>query len=130
MREPNSENLTGGDTVMITVSPNRVVFRARPGQTVMAAANAAQIYWPTVCGGVAICTVCMMEVPPDSRNSLGAPSGIEVDALARVGRSVDTHRLACQAQLSGAADLVVSQRRVRPAVDGDRLPFAANDVPT
>jgi len=46
----------------IVVEPGGLEFEAKAGETVMGAANARGLYWPTTCGGQGICTTCLSEV--------------------------------------------------------------------
>lgn len=100
----------------VRVEPAGLGVTARPGETVMAAAERAGLRWPTVCGGQAECGVCALEVleaalPP------AAPVGDELDRLATLPerrRHPDrAYRLACR--LVAVDGLVVrKQGVVRP----------------
>ena len=59
----------------VTVLPSSLEFEASIGETVMGAAQAHGLYWPTTCGGQGVCTTCLSEIV----------SGAE--ALAEMGRS-------------------------------------------
>jgi 2Fe-2S ferredoxin len=59
----------------ILVQPSGVEFEAGIGDTIMDAAHAAGFYWPTTCGGQAICTTCLSEIVEGG------------EALADMGRS-------------------------------------------
>lgn len=98
----------------VTVKPSGITFDAEDGQTVMAAAVAAGLRWPTVCGGQGDCLVCHIEVL-DGPDRLAAPSDAEDHAVRdlkgdRGGRGEHV-RLACQAGVHG--DVVVLKRGVR-----------------
>lgn len=108
---------------VVTVQPAGVTFTGEPGQTLMAAANAANVFWPTVCGGEGRCLVCMASVDEAANAALGPPSEHERNTITRVGRSIASFRLACEARLTDR-DVTVTHRKVRPAREGDRLPFA------
>jgi 2Fe-2S ferredoxin len=83
----------------VRVLPAEIEFEARVGQTLMEAAHANGLYWPTTCGGQGTCTTCLSEIV----------SGQE--CLAEMGRSerkrlvsergeaflMKPMRLACQA---------------------------------
>lgn len=110
------------DEVTITVNPAGLTFRGRPGQILMEAANAAGLYWPTVCGGEGRCLVCMSATDPSNVDALTPANEAETQTLKRVGRSPSRFRLACAARLTGR-DVSVTHRKVRAAQSGDRLPF-------
>ena len=68
-----------------------------PGQTLLAALQAAGLDWAYACGGRGRCTTCRL------RLTAGAP-WLDPDTLAEdrfrlLGRLPDASRLACQAQL-------------------------------
>lgn len=105
----------------VTILPGGQVFAAAEDELVMAAANRAGFYWPTLCGGEARCLTCTF-VPEDPA-SLAPAEEIERQALSTAGRPPERFRLACQARLRG--DLVTTHRGVRAARAGDRLPFGA-----
>src|SRR5690606_114724 len=52
----------------ITVLPGNIEFEANQGETVMGAAQARGLYWPTTCGGQGICTTCLSEVVGGAQN--------------------------------------------------------------
>jgi 2Fe-2S ferredoxin len=109
--------------VTITVKPSGLAFRGRPGQILMEAANAAGLYWPTICGGEGRCLVCMLATDPNGGDALTPAGDLEAETLRRVGRSPSRFRLACAARLTGR-DVIVTHRNVRNARAGDRMPFA------
>jgi 2Fe-2S ferredoxin len=79
-----------------------------PDETVMAAALRAGWSWPSVCGGLAQCTVCYVTVL-DGLEHVAEPSEKERIALEQyrgvdVTKERDT-RLACQMRLSGPVSL-------------------------
>ena len=104
----------------ISVTPGGPSFSAEAGEVVMAAANRAGLYWPTICGAEALCAACRFRTADEA--GLDPPDTEEAAALARAGRSAPGDRLACRAVVKG--DVVAEVRRVRPARAGDRLPFA------
>lgn len=100
------------DLPCVTVRPAGIRFAARPGQTIMAAGEAAGYRWPTICGGVGECTVCHVEVL-ESDDHLDPPGELELRTLETLrGSRGDRVRLACQAGVEG--DVVVRKRGVRP----------------
>ncbi len=102
----------------ITVLPANIEFEARPGETIMAAALAGGLYWPTTCGGQGICTTCMSEIVSGADNLLEMSRGERKTLVAELGEGVlrGPARLACQAVVLGGA-VVVSKPGVRPAED-------------
>ena len=64
----------------ILVQPGNIEFEARDGQTIMEAAHAEGLYWPTTCGGQGICTTCLTEVVSGA-NSLAEMSRYERKTL-------------------------------------------------
>ena len=84
------------------------------GQTVMAAAVAAGLRWPTVCGGNGDCLVCHVGVLAGAQH-LAEPSAAETQAVRNLrgdrGGRGEHVRLACQAGVLG--DVVVEKRGVR-----------------
>ena len=50
--------------------PGEIELEVEDGEALMAAANRAGYYWPTVCAGDAVCTRCFMT----SRRKPGRPS--------------------------------------------------------
>src|SRR4051812_34429933 len=69
--------------IVVHVAPARVTFSASEGETVMAAAQRAGLYWPTVCRGVAQCGVCHVEVIGDA-SQLSTPTFEERARLDRL----------------------------------------------
>jgi 2Fe-2S ferredoxin len=114
------------------VAPAGVEFEAFDGETLMAAANRAGWFWPTTCGGAAICNRCWFTVPQDAATAFAPMEGLELEGLRRVRwriRERPGERLGCQARVIGSAAVV--QRGLRVPVDGDLLPFtegSAGDV--
>lgn len=86
---------------------------AKPGQTLMRAANEAGLRWPTICGGMARCGVCHVRIMSASE-PLPPISDVEKRGLQLVppnftGPDV---RLACQ--FVGSGELVVFKAGVTP----------------
>ncbi|MCH7952861.1 MAG: (2Fe-2S)-binding protein [Chloroflexi bacterium] len=87
---------------------------AQAGQTIMAAALASGLYWPTTCGGQAICTTCLCRIEAGAENldeigrtELKTMTEERPEAMVRENNL----RLACQARVSG--DVTVNKRGVR-----------------
>jgi 2Fe-2S ferredoxin len=100
----------------ITVLPDNIEFEARAGETLMGAAHARGLYWPTTCGGQGICTTCLTEVVS------GGDALLEMGRYERKMLSGERgeailskpYRLACQAVVRDG-ELVVMKPGVRPA---------------
>ena len=100
----------------VTVLPEGLIIDAASGATIMEAAWAHGLYWPTTCGGQGICTSCACSVEEGAENldemgrserrTLAEEMG---DAAIKARRL----RLACQARVRG--DVTVTKRGVRAA---------------
>lgn len=103
----------------VTVQASNVSFTAKPGETVFAAAARHGYVWPSICGGKADCTRCLMEVV-DGVERLSPMEAAEREALQRV-RRLDTvcsdRRLACCAGVLG--NVTVRRRSVRRRGEGE-----------
>jgi 2Fe-2S ferredoxin len=100
----------------IAVLPARIQFEAGVGETLMGAALARGLYWPTTCGGQGICTTCLIEVVsggetllPMSRSERKTLVTERGEGALRAGL-----RLACQAIVEGAGEIVVRKPGVQP----------------
>jgi ferredoxin, 2Fe-2S len=84
----------------VRVEPSGITLDVHDGETVMAAARRAGYRWPTICGGVADCGACALEVLEVLDAALPTPSaaeGLRLHALIERRRYPDrTWRLACQ----------------------------------
>lgn len=106
----------------VLIEPGAFIVRVRDGQTLMAAAFAADVRWPSVCGGVGQCGVCHVELIA-SDESLPPPDAIEASMLRRshlrpkMGGEL---RLACQLPITARA--TVHKRGVRRVVPEMRAP--------
>lgn len=117
--------MSGTGPHRVTVSPGEIELEAEHGEPLMAAANRAGYYWPTVCAGDAVCTRCVMNVPEESAASFSEMEEPELAGLRSVRwRSGDRpgERLACQARV--LSDATVVKKYVRPAGPDDALPLA------
>src|SRR4051794_12710143 len=86
------------DDVIVRIEPAGMDLVVPPGMTVMGAAAAAGVRWPSVCGGLAQCAVCAVEVVT-SAAPLADPALREQQMLNRLAtrpRQNGTMRLACQ----------------------------------
>jgi ferredoxin, 2Fe-2S len=101
----------------VLLQPSGIEFEADVGETLMGAAQARGLYWPTTCGGQGICTTCLSEVVSGGE-ALAEMSRYERKTLlnergeAALRRAV---RLACQAAIRAEGDLVISKAGVRAA---------------
>ena len=101
----------------VTVLPGQIEFEAEIGETLMGAAQARGLYWPTTCGGQGICTTCLSEVVSGSE-CLGEMSRSERKTLtAERGEAILRRpvRLACQAAVMSAGSVVLTKLGVRGA---------------
>ncbi|MCU1459654.1 MAG: (2Fe-2S)-binding protein [Actinomycetia bacterium] len=104
---------------MVRVEPSGVEIEVREGETLMAAATRAGYRWPTVCGGLAECGTCAVQIVGEPSAALAEPSALEADRLATLpDRKLHPDaefRLACQMRPGPGTDLVVRKRGVRRA---------------
>jgi len=91
----------------------RVTFRepyieleAPIGETLLEAAVTAGAPIGSHCGGVGACTACHVHVEQGAER-LSSPTELEEDGLDRVFDVRQGSRLACQARVIGAGDIVV-----------------------
>jgi len=100
-------------TASVRVEPSGITLDVHDGETVMAAARRAGYRWPTICGGLADCGACALEVVSTTAE-LPAPTtveGVRLNVLVERRRHPDrTWRLACQ--LVPCGDVVVRKTGV------------------
>jgi 2Fe-2S ferredoxin len=98
----------------VSVQPAGIEFEATIGETLMGAAQAHGLYWPTTCGGQGLCTTCLSEIVSGS------------ECLAEMGRSerktltsergeailLRPVRLACQATVTIDGSIVLTKNGV------------------
>ncbi len=112
-------------TNKVTILPGDIVVDVHEDEVLMAAANRQGLYWPTGCEGNAVCTRCYIEVPEEDADAFSPMGQVEIDGLRKVRWAVADkpgERLACQAHV--VRDARVTKKFVRPAREGDVLPFA------
>ena len=106
--------------MIVRVEPSGVEFDVAGDETLMAAAGRAGYRWPTVCGGLAECGVCVVDVVARPAGGLAPPADLEARRLAVVPerwlRPDAELRLACQLRVGGAG-LVVHKRGVRTVTE-------------
>jgi len=97
----------------VRVEPSGITLDVHDRETVMAAARRAGYRWPTICGGLADCGACALEVL-ESTQALPTPTtveGLRLNTLVERRRYPDrTWRLACQLVPTG--DVVVRKTGV------------------
>jgi len=101
----------------VRVLPSGVEYTASSGETLMGAAQARGLYWPTTCGGQAICTTCLCEVTEDSGVLAEMSRSERKTLVAERGEAILKRplRLACQATVTAEGTLVVTKNGVRSA---------------
>ena len=101
----------------VTILPASLDIEVNPGDTLMGGAQALGLYWPTTCGGQAICTTCLSEIV--SGGDLLAEMGRNErkTLVAERGEAILSKpmRLACQAIVLKDGALTVSKAGVRAA---------------
>ena len=101
----------------VLVRPADARFALEPGATLLAAATLAGWRWPSVCGGMAECGTCAVEVIEGSA-LLAEVSPIEAVRIALLPsfktRPDICWRLACQARLDYPGELTVRKPGARP----------------
>lgn len=102
-----------GDPI-VRVEPLGADIEVPTGTSLFAAARAQGYGWPTLCGGSAICTRCVITVAPEHRAALTPMAAEEREALDRsrwLGQPRPDERLACQVRV--LADCSVTKPGVR-----------------
>jgi 2Fe-2S ferredoxin len=100
----------------ITVLPDNIEFEAEPGQTMMGAALARGLYWPTTCGGQGICTTCLAEIVSGADGLVEMGRSERKTLVAERGEAIlgKPYRLACQTVVLKGL-VVVRKSGVKPA---------------
>jgi ferredoxin len=101
----------------VHIEPLGVTIGVEPGESVMAAAERGGYRWPTLCGGVAMCTMCWLRVEAGAAN-VEPMEDLELYALETYRwqegkRPEGDVRLACQLHVIG--DVTVSKKGVNQA---------------
>ena len=103
-------------TGRVHVEPVGVTFDLGEDESLMAAAQRAGYWWPTLCNGNAQCARCVVRVIDDA--GLAPPAAAELAALREIrwhgGPEDPAERLACQLQIADHATAKVHKRGVRP----------------
>ena len=100
----------------VRVEPSGTVVDVREGEALMAAAARAGYRWPSICGGLAECGACVVELIVAAPDQFQAGNEKERDRLSTVPehrlRPEAVLRLACQFR-PGTTDTIVRKRGVR-----------------
>lgn len=99
----------------VLVLPAKFEYEAAEGQTIMAAANAHGLYWPTTCGGQGVCTTCLSEVVDGAEGLVEMGRSERKTLVAERGEAVlrKPVRLACQAIVTSKGTITVFKAGVR-----------------
>ncbi len=90
---------TTGGAFPVRVEPIGVAVAVRPGESLLAAARRARLRWPGPCGGVGVCTQCLVDVV-DGADHLRPPEEYEASRLVAT-RARSGQRLACHLKVDG-----------------------------
>src|SRR6478609_2771066 len=101
----------------IIVQPSGTEFEAKEGETIMGAAHARGLYWPTTCGGQAICTTCLSEVNGGTDYLLEMGRSERKILVNERGEAILKRpvRLACQAIVREGGSISLTKPGVRDA---------------
>jgi len=103
----------------VIVQPSGIEFEAAIGETVMAAAQAHGLYWPTTCGGQGECTTCLSEVQSglDCLSDMGRSE--RKSLTSERGESIlrKPMRLMCQATIVQAGEVHLAKNGVHGAAE-------------
>ena len=103
----------------VTILPAKLEIEVKPGDTLMGAAQGLGLYWPTTCGGQAICTTCLTEVVSGAELLSDMSRSERKTLLAERGEAILNRpmRLACQATVLRDGALTVNKQGVRSAAE-------------
>lgn len=101
----------------IVVLPANIEFEAKAGETVMGAAQARGLYWPTTCGGQGICTTCLSEIVSGAELLVEMGRSERKTLVAERGEAILRRpvRLACQTAVLGSGTVTLTKPGVRSA---------------
>jgi 2Fe-2S ferredoxin len=99
----------------VTILPADFEIEVKPGDTLMGAAQNLGYYWPTTCGGQAICTTCLTEIISGGELLAEMSRSERKTLVAERGEAVlgKPLRLACQATVLREGALTVNKPGVR-----------------
>ena len=100
---------------VIKVMPAAIIFEAAVGETLMEAAHANGLYWPTTCGGKGTCTTCLSELTEGQENLAEMGRNERNRLVAERGEAFlkKPLRLACQAGVIANGTITVTKAGVR-----------------
>jgi len=101
----------------VTVMPSGIEFEVGIGETLMGGAQARGLYWPTTCGGQAICTTCLTEIVSGGEALADMGRSERKTLVAERGEAILSRpmRLACQAAVLNEGIITVNKPGVRSA---------------
>src|SRR5947209_2926050 len=97
----------------IHVLPSDIIIQAADGRSIMEAANAQGLYWPTTCGGQGTCTTCagIILEGGDHLSAMGRSERRSLTENRGPAALQQAIRLCCQARVHG--DVQVRKPGVR-----------------
>jgi ferredoxin, 2Fe-2S len=103
----------------LIVLPDGIEIDVKVGETLMGAAQAKGYYWPTTCGGQAICTTCLSEVVSGGELLADMSRNERKTLIAERGEGILARqvRLACQATVLREGSVTINKTGVRAAGD-------------
>ena len=101
----------------VTILPANLEIEVNPGDTLMGAAQRLGLYWPTTCGGQAICTTCLSEIVSGAGLLAEMGRNERKTLVAERGEAILARpmRLACQAIVLKDGVMTVNKPGVRAA---------------
>jgi len=95
----------------VSVQPAGIEFEAAIGETLMGAAQAQGLYWPTTCGGQGVCTTCLSEVVNGGEclSSMGRSERKTLTAERGEAILQRPVRLACQATVTSDGSITLNK---------------------
>ncbi len=101
----------------VTIRPANLEIEVKPGDTLMGAAQGLGLYWPTTCGGQAICTTCLSEIVSGGDLLAEMSRNERKTLVAERGEAILSKpmRLACQAVVLEDGAITVNKPGVRAA---------------
>jgi 2Fe-2S ferredoxin len=101
----------------VTILPANFEIEVKTGDTLMGAAQGLGYYWPTTCGGQAICTTCLTEIVSGGELLAEMSRSERKTLTAERGEAILRRpmRLACQATVLRDGTMTVNKPGVRPA---------------
>ncbi|MBN6188589.1 2Fe-2S iron-sulfur cluster binding domain-containing protein [Aneurinibacillus sp. BA2021] len=97
----------------VTFAPAMRQIQVRTGETILRAASKARVAISQRCGGKGACTMCKVQVRPDSL--LSPPLAKEKQMIGEKNLACGL-RLACQARIQGETHVQVAESRMQAVV--------------